>query len=80
LRSDEYPAQHLFLDRREVLIYRPQRMSQNPHSGSGGRLWLFVAGFAAAALLTLGAAVGTSVWQQQNGGQEFAADAAVAQR
>ena len=37
------------------------------------------AGFAVAALLTLGAAVGTSIWQQQNGGQEFAPDAAVAQ-
>lgn len=55
-------------------------MSQTPQSGSGGRLWLFVAGFAVAALLTLGAAVGTSMWQQQNGGQEFAPDAAVAQR
>jgi hypothetical protein len=55
-------------------------MPQTTPSGSGSRLWLFVAGFAVAALLTLGAAVGTSVWQQQNGAREFAADAAVAQR
>ena len=43
-------------------------------------LWLFVVGFVAMAILTLGLAVGTSVWQQDSGVREFIPGAPVAQK
>lgn len=45
-----------------------------------GNLFLMLAGFAAAALLTLGAAIGTSMWQQDARAREFSPDAPVVQR
>jgi hypothetical protein len=55
-------------------------MTMQSQSGrpSGG-IWLLLAGFAAAALLTLGAAVVTSMWQDP-GGRELHREAPVAQR
>jgi hypothetical protein len=46
----------------------------------GGSVWLLLAGFAVAALLTLGAAIGTSAWQQDSGAREVSANAPVAQK
>ena len=56
------------------MMLQPER---TPRSGS---VWLLLAGFAAAALLTLGAAVGTSVWQRDAGAREVGANAPVAQK
>lgn len=50
------------------------KTSDNFHASGaprvGGNLWLLLAGFLAAALLTLGAAIGTSFLHQQNRAQE----------
>ena len=53
---------------------------QSPSGQTSGGIWLLLAGFAAAALLTLGAAIGTSMWQQDPGGRELDREAPVAQR
>jgi hypothetical protein len=52
------------------LLERPQ----------GPTLWAFIAGFAAASLLTLAAAVGTSMLHRQTPEQAKAFEAPVAQR
>ena len=54
-------------------------MIQPDHQSRGG-LWVLLAGFAAAALLTLGAAIATSMWQLDPAAREFAAPAPVAQK
>lgn len=54
----------------------------NPAERSASGLWLFVVGFLVMALLTLGLAVGTSVWQRDldPGAREFGASGPVAQQ
>jgi hypothetical protein len=51
-----------------------------PREKRASGLWLFVVGFLAMALLTLGLAVGTSVWQQESGAREFGSSGPVAQK
>jgi len=56
-------------------------MRDNPHNRTKGvSLWVFVAGFAAAALLTLSAAIGTSVLRHRTPEQAKSLEAPVAQR
>ena len=52
----------------------------NPTEKSTSGLWLFVVGFVVMAVLTLGLAVGTSVWQRDPGAREFSAGGPVAQK
>ena len=54
-------------------------ISQLEHNHRGG-IWLLLAGFAAAALLTLGAAVGTSFLHREADAEESATASPVAQR
>ena len=54
-----------------------------PNSERGprkGGVWMLLAGFAVAALLTLGAAIGTSVLHRETGDGESAAASPVARR
>ena len=54
--------------------------SLSPNEKSASGLWLFVVGFLAMALLTLGLAVGTSVWQRDAGAREFGASGPMAHK
>jgi hypothetical protein len=55
-------------------------LPSNPREKSASGLWLFVVGFLAMAVLTLGLAVGTSVWQRDPGAREFGASGPMAQK
>jgi hypothetical protein len=57
-----------------------QMQPLSPIEKSTSGLWLFVVGFVAMAILTLGLAVGTSVWQRDPGAREFSAGGPVAQK
>lgn len=65
------PAQH------QAMMLQPQHQSDERR---GGGLWVLLAGFALAALLTLGAAVGASLLQQQLDVVEPATEVPMAQR
>lgn len=56
------------------MILQPERAPR------GGNVWLLLAGFAAAAVLTLGAAIGTSLLQPDSGAREVNVNVPVAQR